>query len=172
MAGYILDPVPDYNILLNSSTGLFEKSTESISNIAGDLVVYNSIGLAVIASADTELSASLNHQLSLSADNILADEIAFPVSTDNVSAGGWSEEEIGLDEEENDYTGGEGLNETLTDTETYSEYTSANDPDINTIIDEETIDMKVTLTLTLKSPVVKATYRPAESTSKTGVVKR
>lgn len=150
-----LNPVLDYNLIYSSTTGLFEKSIESIANPSLDDVVYNSYGIGVIA--DTAMNALLQ----TSAVDILADEIPFVVVNPEA-------------EEVLDYTGGsiESVNQTVSAINTFGEYLSANNPDIDVIIRSEVIEMKLELVIQLVSPVIKTEYEPITVVEKDGIVTR
>lgn len=140
----ILENVPDYNIVYNTTTGLFEKSSEVVVNPLLASVVYNSYGIGIVT--DSELNASL----SLSADDILAPEIPFPVTNPTPD-----------DKERYDYVGGEGLNQTVSALNEYSEYVSETQADIETTIKEGVIEsMKLQLVISIISPVIKTEYKP------------
>lgn len=149
----ILTSVPDYNLVLDTTTSLFIVNPETISNPTCATTVFNSFGIAIDADSD------VNGLLQLSAVDVLAGEESFTVVDPEA-------------EETEDFTGNEGLNETLVDVVTFADTSSA-DTIINTLINEEvTTNMNVTLNLTVNSPVIKTEFNPRKRVLPTGVVKR
>lgn len=138
------------SLIYSAVLGLFVKSAESILNPSLNSYVLDSNGLAV--PTDTTASALL----SLSADDILTDEIPFVVVNPEA-------------EELLDYTGSEGLNQVVS---AINDFSSDLDADINTSIDGGIIEMKVTLTIVIKNPIVKANYSPLSKQKPDGVLKK
>ena len=61
------------------------------------------------------------------------------------------------------FNGGEGLNQTVSAINTFSEYQSANPVDIDTTIKEGVVNsMKIQLVINVISPTIKTEYKPRE----------